>query len=62
MTSVGGEELYPNVLERLAGIRNLRGHPFEFYLKLGFSVVSVIPNANRPGKHDILMAKRVGGL
>ena len=59
MTSIGGVNLYPNVLEGLSGIRNLQGHPFEFYLRMGFSLVGVIPDANGPGKPDILMAKRV---
>ena len=60
MTSIGEQDLYPNVLAKVAAIRNLRGHPFEFYLRLGYSLVGVIPDANGPGKPDILMAKRVG--
>ncbi len=61
MTTLGGVDLYPNVLEHLAGLRNLRRHPYEFYRKLGFAVVGVVPDANGFGKPDILMAKRVGG-
>ena len=61
MTTLGGVDLYPDVLEHLAGLRNLRGHPYEFYQKLGFAVVGVVPDANGFGKPDILMAKRVGG-
>ena len=60
MTTLGGMDLYPDVLEHLAKIRNLRGHPYEFYQKLGFVIVGVIPDANGPGKPDILMTKRVG--
>ena len=60
MTTLGGVDLYPDVLEHLAGLRNLRGHPYEFYQKLGFAVVGVVPDANGFGKPDILMAKRVG--
>lgn len=60
MTSLGGKNLYPNVLARAANIQNLHRHPFEFYQKLGFVIVGVIPDANGPGKPDILMAKRVG--
>ena len=59
MTSVGGVDLYPGVLHHVSQIRNLRGHPFEYYQKLGFEVVGVLPDANGPGKPDILMAKRV---
>lgn len=60
MTSLAGQDLYPDVLDHLANIQNLRGHPYEFYQKLGFALVGVIPDANGPGKPDILMAKRVG--
>lgn len=59
MTTLSGVDLYPNVLEHLAKIRNLRGHPYEFYQKLGFVIVGVIPDANEPGKPDIYMAKRL---
>jgi aminoglycoside 6'-N-acetyltransferase I len=61
MTSLSGVELYPAVWEHVAKIRNLRQHPFEFYQKLGYVIVGVVPDANGPGKPDILMAKRVGG-
>ncbi len=59
MTSLSGVNLYPNVLEHLSRIRNLREHPFEFYQKLGFVIVGVMPDANGPGKPDIFMAKSV---
>lgn len=59
MTSLGGVELFPNVLERAAAIRNHRGHPYEFYQKVGFVIIGVMPNANGPGKPDIFMAKPV---
>jgi aminoglycoside 6'-N-acetyltransferase I len=58
-TSLGGVDLYPDVLEHLATIRNLHGHPYAFYQKVGFTIVGVIPDANGFGKPDILMAKRV---
>ena len=58
-TSLGGEDLYPDVLGALGTIRNLRDHPFEFYRKIGFVIVGAVPDANGPGKPDILMAKRV---
>ena len=58
-TSLGGVDLYPNVLEQVSHIRNLRRHPYEFYQKIGYTIVGVIPDANGLGKPDILMAKRV---
>lgn len=59
MTSLAGVELFPDVLGQLARIENRRRHPFEFYQRLGFVVVGVVPHANGWGKPDILMAKRV---
>jgi aminoglycoside 6'-N-acetyltransferase I len=61
LTSLGGADVYPNVLERLARIENLRGHPMGFYQKLGFGLVGIVPDANGFGKPDLLMARRVGG-
>ncbi|MFC1716766.1 GNAT family N-acetyltransferase [Candidatus Poribacteria bacterium] len=57
LTSLGGIDLYPNVLEHLMNIRNLKGHPYEFYQKVGFTIVGIMPDANGPGKPDIYMAK-----
>jgi aminoglycoside 6'-N-acetyltransferase I len=58
-TTLSAVDLYPNPLEHLARIRNLRGHPYEFYQKMGFVIVGVMPDANGWGKPDIYMAKRV---
>jgi aminoglycoside 6'-N-acetyltransferase I len=58
-TSVGGVDMYPDVLGVLSRIQNRRDHPLEFYRKLGFVIVGAIPDANGWGKPDILMAKRV---
>jgi aminoglycoside 6'-N-acetyltransferase I len=58
-TTLGGVDLYPDVLEKLRSVRNRGSHPFEFYLRVGYHVVGVIPDANGFGKPDILMAKRV---
>ena len=58
-TTIGGGELYPNVLEKISNIENLKNHPFEFYQKLGYEITGVIPDANGFGKPDIIMTKRV---
>jgi aminoglycoside 6'-N-acetyltransferase I len=47
-------------LAPLQTIGNLRRHPYEFYQKLGYVIVGVIPDTNGFGKPDIFMAKRVG--
>jgi aminoglycoside 6'-N-acetyltransferase I len=62
MTSVGGVDLYPDPLSHLQRIEDRKGHPFGFYLRCGFSLVGVIPDANGPGKPDILLAKRVSTI
>ena len=59
MTSLAGVDLFPNPLDHLARIRNLRRHPYEFYQKLGYVIAGVIPDANGLGKPDIYMAKSV---
>jgi aminoglycoside 6'-N-acetyltransferase I len=59
MTSLSGVDLYPDLFGHLQRIQNLMGHPYEFYQKLGYTIVGVIPDANGPGKPDILMAKRL---
>jgi aminoglycoside 6'-N-acetyltransferase I len=59
-TSAGGVELFPDVLSHAASLRVI-DHPAGFYQRMGFEVVGLIPDANGPGKPDILMAKRVGG-
>ncbi|GAB4155667.1 MAG: aminoglycoside N-acetyltransferase AAC(6')-Ii [Cyanobacteria bacterium J069] len=58
-TSLFGVDLYPDPFRHIAQIRNLGNHPYEFYQKLGFQIVGVIPDANGPGKPDIIMAKRL---
>ena len=58
-TSLAGVDLYPNVWEHITAIKNLRRHPFEFYQKIGFVIVGVMPDANGIGKPDIFMAKRI---
>ena len=58
-TSLGNVDLYPDVWEHVTRIRNLAGHPFEFYARLGFVIVGVMPDANGWGRPDIYMAKRV---
>ena len=60
MTTLSNVDLYENLWEKIRDIRNLKGHPFEFYQKLGYVITGIVPDANGKGKPDILMAKRVG--
>lgn len=59
MTSLAGVDLFPDPLAHLAAIRNYKGHPYEFYQKVGFSIAGVLPDANGLGKPDIFLAKSV---
>jgi aminoglycoside 6'-N-acetyltransferase I len=45
--------------EKIANIQNYKGHPYEFYLKCGYTITGVMPDANGRGKPDIIMGKRV---
>ncbi len=58
-TSLSGTDLYEDTYEKIKNIKNLRKHPYEFYQKIGYKIVGVIPDANGIGKPDIWMAKRV---
>lgn len=56
-TTVSGIDLYPDPLWHLLRIEG--DHPFQFYRKLGYALVGIIPDANGPGQPDILMARRI---
>jgi aminoglycoside 6'-N-acetyltransferase I len=57
-TSAGDVDLFPDPLVHAAKLE-VFAHPTAFYRRLGFVVVGLIPDANGPGKPDILMAKRI---
>ncbi len=59
MTSISNVDLYEDTWEKIQNIRNLKGHPYEFYQKMGYVITGVVPDANGRGKPDILMSKRV---
>lgn len=60
MTTLSGVDLYEDPWQHVSAIENLNGHPYEFYQRLGYTIVGIVPDANGLGKPDILMAKRVG--
>jgi aminoglycoside 6'-N-acetyltransferase I len=59
MTSLSNVDLYENLWDQIKDIRNLKRHPFEFYQKMGYVITGIVPDANGPGKPDIIMSKRV---
>lgn len=58
-TSLSGKDIYNDIFKQIETIKNLKHNTYEFYLKLGYKIVGVIPDSNGVGKPDILMAKRV---
>lgn len=58
-TSIYGQNLYPDVLAHLQHLHVTSGHPLAFYMRLGYAVTGVLPDVNGPGRHDIIMAKRL---
>jgi hypothetical protein len=62
LTILSGQNLYadlPGLISRLANINDSKPHASGFYLKNGYTAIGVIPDANEPGKPDILMAKSI---
>ncbi|MEO6060679.1 MAG: GNAT family N-acetyltransferase [Thermoflexales bacterium] len=59
MTSLAGADLYDGLWDRIRTIKDIKGHPFGFYLRMGYVITGVVPDANGRGKPDILMGKRV---
>ena len=60
MTSLSGVDLYEDLWDKVKNIRNFKGHPYEFYQKMGYIITGVVIDANGFGKPDIIMSKRVG--
>jgi len=57
-TSLAGADLYDDLPRRLREFDPC-AHQSAFYLKLGFRIIGVMPDANGPGKPDIFLAKRL---
>jgi aminoglycoside 6'-N-acetyltransferase I len=59
MTSLAGVDLFDNPWKKIQNIQNLKGHPYTFYQKCGYTITGVMPDANGRGKPDIFLSKRV---
>jgi aminoglycoside 6'-N-acetyltransferase I len=59
-TTIGGINVYPDPARFLQNIKRVGDHPIDFYRRLGFQVIGMMPDANGPGKPDIYLGKRVG--
>lgn len=58
-TTLANTDLYTDTYDKIENIKNLQKHPYEFYQKVGYKIVGVIPDANGIGKPDIWMAKKI---
>lgn len=58
-TTLYGVDLYQNPLAALAHLQSHQTHPYEFWIKMGFTVVGVMPDAEGRGKPGIHLAKRI---
>lgn len=60
-TSLFGADPFPDLLGSLAHIETKGArHPLGFYIRVGFALAGIVPDANGLGKPDILLAKRLG--
>jgi aminoglycoside 6'-N-acetyltransferase I len=57
-TTAWGVDLFPDPLAHAARLEAI-DHAAGFYQRVGFVVIGLIPDANGPGKPDILMGKRI---
>lgn len=58
-TSLSSGDLFEDTFKKIQEIENLKKHPYEFYQKLGYTIIGVIPDANGWDRPDIWMAKRL---
>ncbi|HEX3476598.1 MAG TPA: GNAT family N-acetyltransferase [Kofleriaceae bacterium] len=58
-TSLAGVDLYDDTFARLATVEARRPHPVEFWRRIGYQIVGVIPDAEGPGKPSITLARRL---
>jgi aminoglycoside 6'-N-acetyltransferase I len=59
-TSLAGVDLYDDLPRKINELHTLKLHPYDFYIKHGFKVIGVMPDANGRGKPDIYLGKRIG--
>jgi aminoglycoside 6'-N-acetyltransferase I len=59
LTTLSDVDLYDDLPAKLATARGSHPHALEFYRKLGYAIIGVVPDANGRGKPDIILGKRV---
>jgi aminoglycoside 6'-N-acetyltransferase I len=58
-TSLAGLDLYPAPLEHLRGLHAPASHPVGFYLRIGYVLSGIVPDANGRGLPGILLSRRL---
>ena len=58
-TSLAGVDLYDDTFARLATVEARRPHAVEFWRRIGYQIVGVLPDAEGPGKPSITLARRL---
>lgn len=58
-TSLAGVDLYDDTFARLTGIEARQPHAFEFWRRIGYQIVVVVPDAEGPGEPSISLARRL---
>ena len=60
-TSLANVDLYDDLLGRLARIEP-HDHAVAFWLRVGYRIVGVVPDAEGPGMPSITLARRLGDV
>ena len=58
-TSLSNCDLYDGLWEKVRNLSNPGGHAIGFYMRCGYRLVGVMPDANGYGKPDLYLAKRL---
>ena len=58
-TSLSGVDLYDDTFARLASVEARQPHPVEFWRRIGYRIVGVVPDAEGPGQPSICLARRL---
>lgn len=58
-TSLYGIDVTEDAPRLLAGFHCHADHPAGFFLRIGYRLVGLLPDAYGPGKHDLTLARRI---